>query len=281
MLVLTASDVRALLDVDALIDALAEAFVALSAGRASAPPRVAAEGPRGAIAAMPGHAPGALAAKLVTLFPDAPHHALVCRFDEDDGTPLALIDGAEITALRTAAASAVAVRALARPDARTLAIVGTGVQGRSHERVIPHVRAFDEVRVAGRGEVEDAVRGADVVCLCTSAAEPVLDPAWVEPHAHVGSVGFLGELPRALIARGHLVVESRVAFGPRPAGAEELQGLDPASAAELGEILPGRWQDELTVYKSTGHAIEDAVAARLVHEAALATGRGTEIDFNS
>ena len=128
--------------------------------------------------------------------------------------------------------------------------------------------------------MEQAVRGADVVCLCTSAAEPVIDPAWVKPDAHVGSVGFHGELPRELATRGRLVVESRVAFEPPPAGAEELQGLDPASAAELGEVLPGRWRDELTVYKSTGHAIEDAVAARLVHEAALAAGRGTEIDLD-
>jgi ornithine cyclodeaminase/alanine dehydrogenase-like protein (mu-crystallin family) len=273
--------VRALLDVDALIDALAEAFADLSAGRASAPPRNAAQGPHGALAAMPGHAPGALAAKLVTLFPDAPHHALIARFDEADGTPLALMDGGEITALRTAAASAVAVRALAREDARVLAVVGTGVQGRSHADVVPRVRAFEEVRVAGRSEVEDAVSGADVVCLCTSAPEPVIDPSWIAPGAHVGSVGFLGELPRELVTAGHLVVESRVAFEPPPAGAVELQGIDPGSAAELGEVLPGRWHDELTVYKSTGHAVEDAVAARLVHEAAVAAGRGTVIDLDS
>jgi ornithine cyclodeaminase/alanine dehydrogenase-like protein (mu-crystallin family) len=229
---------------------------------------------------MPGHAPGALAAKLVTLFEDAPHHALIARFDERDGTPLALMDGGEVTAVRTAAASAVAVRALAHGDARVLAIVGTGVQGRSHEQVVPRVRAFSEVRVAGRGEVEDAVRGADVVCLCTSATEPVIEPDWVQPGAHVGSVGFHGELPLELVTDGRLVVESRVAFEPPPAGAQELQGLDPASAAELGEVLPGRWHDELTVYKSTGHAIEDAVAARLVHEAALAAGRGIEIDLD-
>jgi alanine dehydrogenase len=268
VLVLTASDVRELLDVDELIDALAEAFVALSAGRASAPARVAAEGPHGALAAMPGYAPGALAAKLVTLFPDAPHHALVAYFDERDGTPLAVMDGEEITALRTAAASAVAVRALTRDDARVLAVIGTGVQGQAHARVVPRVRAFAAVRLAGRGEAEAAVRGADVVCLCTNADAPVIDPAWVEPHAHVGSVGFHGELPRELAERGRLVVESRVAFEPPPAGALELQGLDPAAAAELGEVLPARWQDELTVYKSVGHAVEDAVAARLVYAAA-------------
>jgi ornithine cyclodeaminase/alanine dehydrogenase-like protein (mu-crystallin family) len=189
------------------------------------------------------------------------------------------MDGTEITAVRTAAASAVAVRALTPPDVKTLAIVGTGVQGDAHARVIPRGRAFDEVRVAGRGEIEPAVRGADVVCLCTSAAEPVVDPEWIAPAAHVGSVGFHGELPRALAERGRLVVESRVAFQPPPAGAEELQGMDPAAAAELGEVHPGRWHHELTVYKSTGHAVEDAVAGRLVHEAALAAGRGTEIDL--
>jgi alanine dehydrogenase len=109
----------------------------------------------------------------------------------------------------------------------------------------------------------------------------VIEADWIKPGAHVGSVGYSaggGELPRELIARARLVVEARVAFDPPPAGAPELQGIDPSTAAELGEILPGRWHDELTVYKSMGHAVEDAVAARLVYDAARAAGRGVEID---
>src|SRR5436190_2070105 len=85
-----------------------------------------------------------------------------------------------------ALAAAVAVRALAREDARTLAVVGTGVQGRAHARVVARARAFAEVRIAGRGDVREAVRDADVVCLCTSASQPVIEPDWIRPDAHVG-----------------------------------------------------------------------------------------------
>ena len=284
MLLLTRSDVRALLDPGRLIDAVADAFVELSAGRASVPARGAATVPgAGVMLAMPGHLPGVLAAKLVTLFPgaDPAHEALIAVFDERDGSPLAVMDGTEITAARTAAASAVATRALAREDAQVLAIVGTSVQGRAHAEYLPHVRAFGDIRLVGRGDdVEAAVRTADVVCLCTDSAEPVIAPEWVKPGAHVNSVGYHppgGELPPELARAARLVVESSAAFDPPPAGAAEIQGL---TGVELGEILPGgRWRDELTVYKSMGHAAEDLAAARLVYAAALASGRGTAIDL--
>src|SRR4051794_29863155 len=153
MLFLTGAQVRELLDVDTLIDALAGAFADLSAGRTSAPPRGAATVPgAGLLAAMPGYVPGALAAKLVTLFPaaDPSHEALIAVFDPDTGSPLAVMDGTEITTLRTAAASALAVRTLARDDAKALAIVGAGVQGHAHAEIVPHVRAFDRVDLLGR-----------------------------------------------------------------------------------------------------------------------------------
>jgi ornithine cyclodeaminase/alanine dehydrogenase-like protein (mu-crystallin family) len=286
MLVLTGAEVRDLLDVDALIDALADGFRALSAGRTSAPPRGAAVVPdAGLLAAMPGYVPGALGAKLVTLFPDADpaHEALIAVFDPDTGSPLAVMDGTEITTVRTAAASALAVRTLAREDARTLAIVGASVQGRAHAEIVPRVRSFERVHLLRRGDdIESAVREADVICLCTDSETPVIDAEWVRPGAHVGSVGHAatgGELPSALLDRARIVVESRVAFEPPLAGAAELQGRDPAAAAELGEVLPARWRDELTVYKSMGHAVEDVVAAKLVHDAAVARGLGTEIRF--
>src|SRR4051812_26848364 len=141
MLVIGRSEVRALLDLDALIDALAAAMADLSAGRASAPARVAAfvEEHDGFSAAMPGYVPsrGALATKLVTLFPrNAPpvatHQALIAVFDAATGTPVALMDGTEITAMRTAACSALSARLLAREDAGVLAVLGTGVQARAH-----------------------------------------------------------------------------------------------------------------------------------------------------
>jgi alanine dehydrogenase len=299
MLVLSQEEVERFLDVDQLLDALERAFVELSAGRASVPPRIAAFSERGLLGAMPGYVDGVLAAKLVTLFPDhePSHQALIAVFDAETGTPTAVMDGTHITAVRTGGGSAVATRALAREDARVLTILGAGVQGRSHLDAVGRVRDFQEVRIASRNpehahafaeesgatvveSFEEAVAGADVVCACTSAAEPVLRRDWLDPGTHVTSVGSSmdgPELDRETVTAGLLVIESRVAFQPPPAGAHELQGLDPSAAVELGEVLsgshPGRTSaDEITVYKSMGHAVEDAAAAALVLERAKTRG---------
>jgi ornithine cyclodeaminase/alanine dehydrogenase-like protein (mu-crystallin family) len=310
MLVLTRAQVRELLDLDLLLGALERAFVELSAGRTSVPPRIAASTERGFLAAMPGYADGVLEAKLVSVFPDnaahdlPSHQATIAVFDDGNGTPLALLDGTEITAARTGASSAVSTRALARDDARVLAVLGAGVQGRSHIEAAARVRDFEEVRVSSRNaehartlahEVggvafdafEEAVRSADVVCACTDAGEPVLSADWLSPGTHVTSVGASREGPeldRATVTAGQLVVESRVAFEPYPAGAHELQDLDPDSAVELGEVLAGTRegrtsQEQITVYKSMGHAVEDAAAAGLVYRRAREQGIGTEVDL--
>src|SRR4051794_7251011 len=310
MLVLNRGEVRELLDVDLLLEALERAFVELSAGRASVPPRIAANTERGLLAAMPGYADGVLEAKLVSVFPEnsddglPSHQATIAVFDERNGTPLALLDGTEITATRTGAASAVATRALARPDARVLAVLGAGVQGRSHLEAARRVRDFEELRVASRNReharslaeevggvayesFEEAVRGADVVCACTDAGEPVLSADWLAPGAHVTSVGASREGPeldRATVEAGLLVVESRVAFEPYPAGAHELQGLAPESGVELGEILGGMHEgrtspEQITVYKSMGHAVEDGAAAGLVYRRAREEGIGLEVEL--
>src|SRR5919109_4843603 len=160
MLLLSQAEVEELLDLDELIDALAGAMADLSAGRASVPQRVGALVPEreGLLAAMPGYTPsaGALASKLVTLFPRnagtalPTHQAVIAVFDPDNGRPAALLDGTAITALRTGAGSALATRLLAREDAATLAILGTGVQARAHAAAVTRVRAFKELRVAGR-----------------------------------------------------------------------------------------------------------------------------------
>jgi ornithine cyclodeaminase/alanine dehydrogenase-like protein (mu-crystallin family) len=297
VLVLSREEVERLLDVDELLERLERAFVELSAGRASVPPRVAAFAPSGLLGAMPGYVDGVLAAKLVALFPDCEpsHQALIAVFDSETGTPLAVMDGTHITAVRTGASSAVATRALAREGARVLAVLGAGVQGRSHLDAVRRVRDFDEVRVASRtfghaaalaeeiGAVavesfEQAVRGADVVCCCTHASEPVLRREWLSPGAHVTSVGAAldgPELDPATVRAGLLCVESHVAFSPPPAGSFELQGLDPDEAVELGEVLAGTRlgrndEEQITVYKSMGHAVEDAAAAALVLERAEA-----------
>jgi ornithine cyclodeaminase len=311
VLVLTQHEVRRLLDLDLLIDSLERAFAELSAGRASVPPRTAAmvQG-RGFLGAMPGYLDGVLETKLVSVFAGnhdvglPTHQALIALFDDQTGSPLAVMDGTAITAVRTGAASAVATRALAREDARVLAVLGAGVQGRSHVDAVTRVRDFAEIRIASRtrdqaealaeelgavvfASFEEAVRGADVVCACTDAGEPVLRREWLAGGAHVTSVGASGEGPeldRATVQAGLLVVESRVAFEPYPAGAHELQGLDPESAAELGEVLAGTRDgrtspEQVTVYKSMGHAVEDASAAGLVYSRALELGVGTEVEL--
>lgn len=298
MLVLSQSEVARLLDVDLLLERLERAFVELSAGRASVPPRVAAFTPRGLLGAMPGYVDGVLAAKLVALFPehDPSHQALIAVFDADTGTPRAVMDGTHVTAVRTGASSAVATRALARDGARVLAVLGAGVQGRSHLDAVRRVRRFEEVRVASRRferaqtladetgaraveSFEEAVRGADVVCCCTHASEPILRREWIEPGTHICSVGASQEGPELddeTMRAGLLCVESRVAFEPPPAGSFELQGLDAAEAVELGEVLAGTREgrtgdEQITVYKSMGHAVEDAAAAALVLELASAS----------
>ena len=284
MLVLNRSEVEELLDLDELPDALARAHAELSAGQASLPPRIAANTDAGLLGAMPGYLPSAgLGCKLVSLFPgntDRPtHQAAIVLFDPENGSPIALMDGTYITAMRTAGAAALAAKLLARDDARVLAILGTGVQSRAAQEMFPRVRDFAEVRVAGRGEYEDAVRGADVVHVCTHSPEPVVLRDWLAPGTHVGSVGLNpagSELDPAIVRDATLVVESRVsAFAAPPAGAPELAGLDPATAAELGEVVagthPGRTSaDELTLYKSVGVAVQDLAAAALVLVAAQA-----------
>jgi ornithine cyclodeaminase len=285
MLVLTRAEVEELLDLDALPDALARAHAELSAGAISMPARIAAHADGGLLGAMPAYLPSAgLGCKLVTLFPgnvDRPtHQAEIVIFDPENGTPLAVMDGTYITAMRTAAAAALAARLLARPDARVLAILGTGVQSQAAQEMFPRVHDFAEIRVAGRGEFEDAVRGADVVHAATHSADPVVLADWLAPGAHVSSVGYNApgsELDPAIVARADVIcVESRdSAFAPHPAGAPELANVDPADTVELGEVVagtrPGRTGDEqLTLYKSVGVAVQDLAAAALVLTAAEA-----------
>lgn len=311
MLFLSQADVRRLLDLDELVEALAGAFREVSAGRTSVPARIAAMVPdRGLLAAMPGYVGGVLETKLVSVFPHnhergrPSHQALIVLFDAETGSPLALLDGTHITALRTAAAAALATRTLARDDAAILAVLGAGVQGASHLEMLPRVHHFTEIRVASRdvdrarslaasvgaratGSFEEATRGADVVCCCTDSPEPIISASWLKEGAHVTSVGANPrgpELDSATLRAGLLVVESRAAFLPPPAGCAELQGMDPEAAVELGEVLagtrPGRVSAaQITVYKSMGHAAEDAVAAALVHRRAVSEGAGIEVEL--
>jgi ornithine cyclodeaminase/alanine dehydrogenase-like protein (mu-crystallin family) len=308
LLYLSREDVERLLDIDAMLDALSRALIAFSAGITTVPPRVGIRVPDlGMMGSMPGYVPGvALEVKLVSVFPGNEQHSLpshqglIALFDEGNGAPLAIMDGTYITAIRTGGTAAVATGALARKDSKVLAIIGAGVQGESHLETLPRVRDFDEIRIASRdgrkaaalasrhararavGSFEDAVRGADVVACCTDAREPVIRRDWLKPGVHVSSVGgtFGPEIDPATIAAARVFVEWRgAATNPPPAGAHELQGLDAEKLTEVGEVLagtrPGRVsENEITVYKSTGHAVEDAATARLVYDRARAEGAG-------
>lgn len=307
VLVVSDAEVRRLLDVGELAAALEEALVALAAGRASVPPRVTARTPAGLLGSMPGYVPGVgLAAKLVSVYPANPaaglpsHQAVVAVFDERTGAPVAFLAGTWITAIRTAVTSVVAARAL-DPAGGPVAVLGAGVQADAHLEAAARLLPGRQRRLWGRDEAaavalaarrggtsvaataEAAVRGAAVVLCCTDAREPLLDDAWVGAGAHVGSVGTGAELPPALLARARVVVESRGASLPPPAGAVELQGWPAEALTELGEVLDGRaagrQPDQVTVFKSTGHAVEDVAAAAVVLRRARAGGVGQLVEL--
>ena len=327
MLILSRSDVERLLDPDALREAIARAMADLSAGRVSMPLRIAAIVAErdGLLAAMPAFLPSAnaLTTKLVSLFPrntDRPtHQAVIVAFDPDNGSPAALMDGEAITAARTAAGSALATDLLARKEAAVLAVIGTGVQARAHLRALARVRAFREVRVAGRDTAKaaalgkearawlggatirtmtsyaQAIAGADVVAATTHSPDPVVRREWLAPGSHVNSVGYNTagrEVDGATIRDALLVVESRAGtLAPPPTGSNDIalaiaEGLVTATHvhAELGELVsgtrPGRTDAaQITLYKSVGVAVQDAAAAALILAAARRDGVGREVEL--
>ncbi len=330
MLVLSRTEVEGLLDLGELIEALSAAMEDLSAGRASVPSRVAAvvDDQDAFLASMVSYSPAAnaLAAKLVSVFPNnaggrlPTHQAVICVFDPMSGEPVALMDGTYITAMRTAAGSALATRLLARPDAALMAVLGTGVQARAHARLIPRVRRLREVRVAGRnpasaralaqelsGELEapvlavgtyaEALRGADIVCATTHSTDPVVRRDWLTPGVHVNSVGYnpaSRELDDATVADAFVVVESRAAaLAPFPSGPNDLTqpllaGVIGAEhvRAEVGELVAGTREgrtsaEQITLYKSVGVGVQDAAAAGLVLAAAKQRGVGRVIRLST
>ena len=311
ILMLNETEVQRLLEPDALLNQLAEGFKAQSSGLVDAPKRNEITIPNtGFLLSMPAYQQGReVSVKLVSVFHGnkqlgiPSHQALICLFDPQTGTPLAFMDGNYITALRTAGAAALSTKLLARTDTQVLAIVGAGVQGHSHLKMLPHVRPFSEIRVVSRHfadaeqlaatdsraraveTTEEAIRGADVICLCTNSNKPVISPDWLAPGMHITSIGYAppgGELSPQIIAEGHLFVETRLAFEPPPVGCWELAGLDPSVGTELGEVLLGgklgrQSTNELTIYKAMGHASEDMAAASLVYHRAKQEGVGLTV----
>jgi ornithine cyclodeaminase/alanine dehydrogenase-like protein (mu-crystallin family) len=294
-----------------------EALKAFSAGQVTQPLRTAIEvgaGP-GFFGIMPAylHQPPALGAKLVTVFHGNEHHGLpshmgtILLLDPETGAPLSIMDGRYITAVRTAAVSAVAARYLARTDAATLGIIGSGVQARSHVEALGQVRSLREIRawsptaknlarfaaeapVHAASSAEEAVRGADIVLIATAASTPVLDSAWVADGAMVISLGAyrpsMREMDPLLTARARLFVDSRKAAldesGDIVLGIREGRFTASHILAEVGEVAAGRSKgrvsdSDVTLFKSLGLAVEDVAAARSVYEHARKTGKGTEI----
>ena len=321
MLVLGEEDVRATLDMAGCIEAMEAVLAALGRGDVTMPLRTIFRVPDESVLGlglMPAHRGGSepvIALKEVVVAPGNsargldPHQGAVLLHDGTTGQLVAVINASPITEIRTAAVSAVATKVLARPGARHVAILGSGVQGRSHAVAVREVLPEAELRVWSRSPahaealaleahavvcttVAEAVAGADVICTCTAAAEPILSLSDLAPGAHVNAVGSSGpwarELDADLVAAASLFVdrrESTVNESGDYLGAVAARGIGPEHIlAELGEVLvgahPGRRRDEeLTVFKSLGLAAEDLAAAVLCVARAREQGVGVEVAF--
>jgi alanine dehydrogenase len=290
-MVLSEDEVRKLLRMEDLIPAMADALRDLSAGAVLQPVRTVlpVSEHEGFLGVMPACG-RALGAKLVTFYPQnkgiPTHHAMILLFRPETGEPLAVMDGRLITEMRTAAVSAVATKLLARADTKVLTILGSGVQARSHLEALRLVRHFSDVRVWSprNAEVfaqefkvraiaaaEEAVRGADVIVVATSATTPVLRGEWVTPGAHINSVGATRpnwrELDDEVLRRATIYVESCEA-ALKESGDVIAAGTEPI---EIGEVIAGKQpartsSDEITLFKSVGVAAEDVAAADLVYK---------------
>lgn len=325
-LLLKRSELERLLDVESVIAAVQQGFADYSAGKVQMPVRTAirVSDPPGVLLLMPCAMTDArvLGTKLVSVYGQNPSRglptigALYVLSDYETGFPLAVLDAGFITGLRTAAASAVATRYLARQDARTLGIFGTGVQAEFHALALPAVRSFERILVWGRtpeqsrafaasmrarvnapieaGESREAVAACDVVVTATTSAQPIFPAEAIRPGAHVNNVGShapaVRELPGDLIGRSRVVVDTYDAAwaeaGDLLLAIEEGQFARERVAAEVGEIVlgrkPGRERaDEITVFKSCGVAFQDAVTASLALERARAAGVGTAFEFSA
>jgi len=310
MLILSRKEVETLLDPHELLTTLEDGFKALSAGQLNVPPRNQAISPKGILIGMPAYMRERhMSVKLVTVFHEnitvPAHQATITLFDSATGTPIAFMDGEHITAMRTAAGAILSAKHLARKDSKSLAIIGAGILGHAHLQMIGTLVGIEEVLIASRNfehaqalashasnaraidSIQKAVSHADIVCLCTSSPEPVIQKDWIQQGTHISSVGYRppgAELPRDLVEASHVFVESKVAFNDPPVGCSELQGLNPDFGTELGEFLldqkDGRRNEtEITVYKSMGHAMEDLVAANLVYQKAVEQNIGKNIEL--
>jgi ornithine cyclodeaminase/alanine dehydrogenase-like protein (mu-crystallin family) len=302
VLVLDEHHVRSLLTMAECIEAMEEVLRSLARGELHQPlrPVTRPEGADSLMGLMPAYRSGERSAwslKEIVIAPGNPargldaHQGAVLLHDGETGQLRALLNASAITEIRTAAVSAVATRALARPGSRVVAILGGGVQARSHDKAMRAVLPDAEIRNWARregGTPEEVLRDADIVCTCTSAREPILHREWLAPGTHVNAVGSsvpsARELDAATVAEATLFVDRRES-ALNEAGDLLLAGFGAERiAAELGEVLagthPGRTDaHELTVFKSLGLGVEDLAAAELVVRKARERGVGTEVEF--
>lgn len=321
-LILSKHDVEQLIMIDELIDVIARAQVALSVGTAIMPLRLTATLPesreQNLMPAWLGD--DGFGFKSVTFFPSNGRHglpavlAIVVLLDPDTGRPLAIMDGTSLTALRTAAASAVATRALANDDTTTLALVGAGVQAKSHLLAMTAVRPIHFVKVAARTyasagrfvaenhskvpdvrlepteSVREAVQEADLICTVTTSSQPVLKADWLRPGCHINAVGAHSpssrEIDSATMRTARVVGDSREAIFAECGDCliPIAEGIFDAGhvSDEIGEVLagvkPGRKSAaDITVYQSCGLAVQDVAAAHLVYGKARAQGVGIDV----
>jgi ornithine cyclodeaminase len=321
VLVLGEDDVRATLDMPRCIEAMEGVLASLARGEVSLPLRSFFRVPDDTVLGlglMPAHRGGAeplISLKEVVVVPDNsargldPHQGAVLLHDGTTGQLVAVLNASPITEIRTAAVSAVATKLLARQGSRQVAILGSGVQGRSHAVAMREVLPEAELRVWSRDPVHaealaleahalpcatvaEALAGADVVCTCTASPEPIVALGDLAPGTHINAVGSSGtwarELEANVVAAASLFVdrrESTVNESGDYLGAVAERGIGPEHIlAELGELLvgahPGRRSDEeLTVFKSLGLAAEDLAAAALCVEVARERGIGVEVAF--
>lgn len=324
-IILTQAEVRSLLPMGTCMDLVADALEVLGRGEAINPLRTCMRMPEGSglLGLMPGwlKSPSALGIKVVAVFPSNhgtdldSHQGLVALFDTERGVPLVIMDASEITAIRTAAASGVATRLLARETASDLAILGSGVQARTHLEAMLEARNLRRVRVyspdernrnafaereserhalkvTAVGSVEACVEGADIICTATSAREPVLRGEWIAAGAHINAAGACvpksRELDTAAVARARLYVDRRESAmsesGDFLIAREEGAITNEHIVGEIGELLlrtveGRRSEDDVTLFKSLGIAVEDLAAAHHVWRRAVDEEVGTVVEL--
>ncbi len=325
MIVLSAKDVAALLPMNQAIELVEKAMVQASAGEANLPLRSAMDvGAPNLFGIMPGalNEPSCYGIKLISLYPGNPakgyssHLGMMVLFESEFGTPVAIIDAGVLTAVRTSAASVVATRLLARKEARSLAVIGTGEQARHHIEAMLEVRDIKEIRIAGRTpkraqafvesiandypncaisaskDVETAAAGADIICTVTSSRKTVLEGAWVGAGCHVNAVGAsipsMREIDEELIVKSSLWVDYRPSAmaqaGDIIAAIDNGRIKEDHIIGEIGEVLSGSAHgrqsgNEITLYRSLGIAAQDLICAHHVMREAKVKGRGTEVEF--